>query len=32
MKERPFSESRSWMWRRLRSAALCRASVCCGGG
>jgi hypothetical protein len=24
MKERPALEDRSWMWRRLRSASLCR--------
>jgi hypothetical protein len=31
MKERPASEGRSRMWCRLRSAALCRASLRYGG-
>jgi len=31
MKERPTSDGRSRMWRRLRSAALCRAPLRCGG-
>jgi len=31
MKERPASEGGSWEWRRLRCAALCRASLRYGG-
>ena len=31
MKERPASEGRGRMWRRLRCAALCRASLRYGG-
>src|SRR3979409_267423 len=31
MKERPVSEGRSWVWRRLRCAALCRGSLRYGG-
>src|ERR1700685_2701751 len=27
----PVSDGRSWMWRRLRSASLCRASLRYGG-
>ncbi len=31
LKERPASGGRSWMWHRLRSTGLCKASLRYGG-